>query len=100
MASESLATVPRTFWNFSGKYVLDSETTPSQALNDAGCLLEAATATVMTLIDGLEDGGQLEANPGQVSRTLYGVMYQIQMANNLVCTVPHKALKEPDHGHQ
>lgn len=93
MATEIVATPPRTFWKFSGEYVFGEKTTPSQALNDAGCLLEAARATAMTLIDGLEDGGQLEANPGQVARTLYGVMYQIEMASNLIGSVPHKKLE-------
>ena len=85
MATESVATDTRAFWGFSGKYQLAPETTAKQALSDAGCLLEAARATLVVIIDCLEgEGGNIAADTNRVAQVLYGTMYQLDQVNNLL----------------
>ena len=88
MDKTEMATTQRPFWSLSGSYEISQRTRALDATNDALCLLEAAEATVRTVLDGLEGddgtGGSLAAAPAQAARVLYGVQYQLQMAQNLI----------------
>lgn len=75
----------RPFLSINGAYTIAPGTTSEEMLNDVGCLLEAAIATIDSINDGLQDeGGQMAAEASRnVPRMLYGVLYQLEMARNL-----------------
>lgn len=66
---------PAQFFRLNGTYIVAPDTTPRDALNDQGCLLESAEEVVWMMIDNAEEKGE--------KSLLCSVMYQIQMARNL-----------------
>lgn len=72
--------------SINGDYLIAPNTTSIDMANDVGCLLQAAHAAIDIVIDGLsEEGGQMTANASvQVPRLLFGVLYQLEMVENLV----------------
>ena len=83
---ETAAQVPdRELLTLNGSYIIARDTTADDMINDAACLLEASTATIQTIIDGISDkGSQMTANASKdVPRMLFGVLYQLEMVGNL-----------------
>lgn len=80
--------------SINGDYLIAPSTTSEDMLNDVGCLLEAAMATIDSINDGLqEEGSQMAAEASRnVPRMLYGVLYQLEMVKNLTeAAFPAKA---------
>lgn len=72
------------FFSLNGSYTVAEGTSPQTLLEDAGCLAECVDGALQALIDGLSsDGSQLQANPKDAVKILFGVMYQVQMMGNL-----------------
>ena len=83
---ETSARVPdRELLAINGRYLIAPDTNARDMLNDVACLLEAATATIQAVIDGIGDeSSQMAANASKdVPRVLFGVLYQLEMVGNL-----------------
>lgn len=79
-------------WALNGTYHISPDTTAQQLANDAGCLLESAHATLLAVIDSLEDStSQLATDRGQTARMLYGVNYSLEMIKAMVATAGSRA---------
>lgn len=67
----------RHFLKINGRYTIAPDTAPQDMLDDIGCLLEASTATIEAVIEGISnEGSQMAANASKdVPRMLYGVLY-------------------------
>jgi len=89
MATESVtnsaATTPKEFFEFSAKYLIHPESTSRDLLDDAQCWLSAAIATVNTLAIELHDeGSQMQANPRDAAKMLWGVFHLLEMVNGAI----------------
>lgn len=84
-ASCGLRVPDRELFSLNGRYTIAPETTAANMLNDVACLLEASTATIQAIIDGIGDeSSQMAANASKdVPRMLFGVLYQLEMVGNL-----------------
>jgi hypothetical protein len=73
-----------------GRYVVAPGTTAVDVMNDVGCWLESAQATIDLVIDGIsQEGGQIAANPRMVASTLFGVMHQLRMVEAGIVAANH-----------
>lgn len=72
------------FFAINASYVVAEGAEPDDLLADIPCLAECAEGALQAIIDGLStDGSQMQANPRDVVRLAFGVMYQVQMMANL-----------------
>lgn len=79
------APATRELLTINGQYTIAPGTTADDMLNDVGCLLEASTAIIQAVIEGMSDQeSQMTANASKdVPRMLFGVLYQLEMVRNL-----------------
>lgn len=76
---------PRELLSIGARYLIDPSNTASYLQLDAECLIDASTASVQALIDGLSDAdGPMRDHPEQVVAMLYGLRYQLEMVRNIV----------------
>lgn len=75
---------PRELLSISARYLIAPTNTASHLQLDAACLLEASTASVQALIDGLSVSAPMRDHPEQVVAMLYGLRYQLEMVMNIV----------------
>lgn len=76
---------PQTFFKLNGTYLVAPETTGIDAVNDIGCLMESLKASIKIVIEGASEGGCVaEQIAEDLPRMLYGVLYQLEMVENLV----------------
>ncbi|MGN6227118.1 MAG: hypothetical protein ACTHNM_06775 [Dyella sp.] len=75
---------PRELLSIGARYLIDPSSQNSNLQLDAACLLEASTASVQALIDGLSVTAPMRERPEQVVAMLYGLRYQLEMASNIV----------------
>lgn len=72
------------FLSINASYVVAEGAESADLLADVACMADCAEGALQALIDGLSsEGSQLQANPKDVVRMLFGVLYQVQMMANL-----------------
>jgi hypothetical protein len=82
------------FLAFNASYELTSDVTANDMAIDAGNILDSLIATVNTLASELgDDGSQMQANPNDAAKMLWGVMFQLQIAHDLVGSIEGKTIR-------
>lgn len=72
------------FFGINGSYLVAPDSDPNDLLNDVGCFAECAEAALQAIIDGMSsEGSQMQANPNDVVKLAFGIMYHVKMMANL-----------------
>lgn len=65
-------------------FLIATGATSNNLQTDMSCLLEVVRGTISTLAEGLsEEGGQIAVNSRDNARTLYGVLYMLEMIDGM-----------------
>jgi hypothetical protein len=83
----------KSFLAFNASYELTPDVSVNDMAVDAGNILDSLIAVVNTLACELGDAGsQLQANPAVAGKMLWSVMFQLQIAHDLVEAIEGKAI--------
>ncbi len=84
----------KSFLAFNASYELTPDVSVNDMAIDAGNILDSLVATINTLAIELGDeGSQLQANPAAVGKMLWGAMFQLQIAHDLVGSIERKTIR-------
>jgi hypothetical protein len=73
------------FFSLNGRYVVASETSVEDMLNDIACLLDSAKTILQVVIDGMRDeNSEMATNASRdVPSLMYSALHQLEMVGNL-----------------
>ncbi|MEP6898693.1 MAG: hypothetical protein ABI870_09195 [Rhodanobacter sp.] len=79
---------------FNASYELTPDVSANDMAIDAGNILDSLISTVNTLaIEIGDEGSHLHANPAAAGKMLWGVMFQLQIAHDLVGAIEGKTIE-------
>lgn len=85
---------PQELFALNSTYLISPGATSDELLDDAGCFLDAVSATVNTLASGLINAGSdINANPQTAGSMLWGVLHQLEMVNNMIAAAQVRAVR-------